>query len=111
MPDGVAADSSQIQTFLEEIVGMQSTPLKQDAAPNWSEFGLDKPDHSYQFKLKDGKTVSLDIGQQNPGAYARYARKDNAPPAAAARQYRRQIADRENAVRPARQAHPARQDG
>ena len=79
-PDGVAADSSQIQTFVEEIVGLQSTPLKQDTAPNWPEFGLDKPDHSYQFKLKDGKTVSLDIGQQNPGGNAHYARKDNAPP-------------------------------
>jgi uncharacterized protein DUF4340 len=79
-PEGVWSDSAAIQSFLEEIAGMQGAPLAGEAAPNWSGYGLDKPDKSYQFKLKDGKTITLDIGKENPGAYAHYARRNNAAP-------------------------------
>ena len=79
-PEGIAGDSSQIQFFLEEIVGMQGSPLVTDAPPEWSEYGLEAPEKSYQFKLKDGKTVELSIGMENPAGYARYARRDNAAP-------------------------------
>jgi hypothetical protein len=79
-PEGIAADSSQIEFFLEEIVGMQGSPLVTEAPPEWSEYGLEAPEKSYQFKLKDGKTVEFSIGVANPAGYARYARRDNAPP-------------------------------
>jgi Domain of unknown function (DUF4340) len=79
-PEGIAADSNQIQTFLGDIAGMQGTPLPTDTAPNWSEYGLDNPEKSYQFKLKDGKTIAFSIGEENPGGYARYARRDDSAP-------------------------------
>jgi hypothetical protein len=79
-PAGIAADSAQIQMFLEEIDAMQGSLLEVDGAPAWSEYGLDAPEKSYRFKLKDGKEAQFAIGKQNPGEYARYSRRDNAPP-------------------------------
>ncbi|MBI2818535.1 MAG: DUF4340 domain-containing protein [Acidobacteria bacterium] len=79
-PEGIDADSNLIQDFLEQIAGMQGTPLPTDAPPEWSEYGLDAPEKSYQFKLKDGKTVDFSIGAENPAGYARYARRDGAAP-------------------------------
>jgi hypothetical protein len=76
-PEGIAADSQQVQSFLEEIAGMQGSPLVTDAPPEWSEYGLDMPEKSYAFKLKDGKTIEFSIGMENPAGYARYARRDN----------------------------------
>jgi hypothetical protein len=79
-PEGVAADSNQIQAFLEEIAGMQASSLTTEVAPVWSEYGLESPEKSYLFKLKDGKTVEFSIGVENPAGYARYARRDGAAP-------------------------------
>jgi len=79
-PEGVASDSTQIQSFIEEVAVLQGSPLQTDAAPNWAEYGLDAPEKTYRFKLKDGKTVEFAIGMQNPAGYARYARRNNAAP-------------------------------
>ena len=79
-PEGITADSTQIQSFLDEIAEMQGSPLVTDAPLEWSEYGLDTPEKSYQFKLKDGKMVDLSIGGENPAGYARYARRDNVAP-------------------------------
>lgn len=78
-PAGIAADNSLIQSFLDELPNLQTTPLEGDAAtPVWSEYGLDQPQRAFQFKLKDGKTVSISIGKENPSGYARYGRRDTA---------------------------------
>lgn len=79
-PEGIAADSLQIQSFLEEIVGMQGSTMADNSAPQLSEYGLDAPQKTYQFKLKGGKTIDLSIGVENPAGYARYAIRDKAAP-------------------------------
>ena len=79
-PEGIAADSAQIQSFLDEVAGLQGSPLLTDAPPEWSEYGLDTPVKSYRFKLKDGKTIDFSIGMENPAGYAHYARRDNTAP-------------------------------
>ena len=79
-PQGIAADHSQIQMFLEELPGLKGAPLAGEAAPVWSDYGLDQPEKTYRFKLKDGKEVAFSIGKQNPAEYARYARRDNSAP-------------------------------
>ena len=76
-PEGIAADSSVIQAFLEEAAAMRTTILVGETAPNWSQYGMDAPTRTYHFKLKDGKALKMSIGTQNPGAYAHYVRRDD----------------------------------
>lgn len=83
-PADIAADSYQIQSFLDEFPNFKANPLTADAsspqAPAWSEYALDQPARSFEFKLKDGKTVRLDIGKENPAGYAKYARRSEVGP-------------------------------
>jgi hypothetical protein len=80
-PEGIAADSSLIQSFVEELPNLQTTPLAgETAAPVWSEYGLDQPQRVMRVKLKDGKEVALSVGKENPSGYARYGRRDDTAP-------------------------------
>jgi hypothetical protein len=83
-PAAIEADSYQIQAFVDEFINFKANPLGDDivstAAVNWSEYGLDQPARSFQFKLKDGKSFSLDIGGENPAGFSRYARRNGAAP-------------------------------
>jgi hypothetical protein len=80
-PEGIAADSSLIQSFVEELPDLQTTPLGgETAAPVWSEYGLDQPQRVMRVKLKDGKEVAISVGKENPSGYARYGRRDDSAP-------------------------------
>lgn len=83
-PAGMAADSYQIQSFVDEFASFKANPLADDPAstqtPVWAEFALDQPVRSIKMKLKDGKTVSLDVGKDNPSGYAKYARRNETGP-------------------------------
>src|SRR5689334_2776483 len=82
-PAGIAADSEQINSFLDEFAGFKANPLSNDAAaqaPVWADYGLDQPVRTIKFKLKDGKSITLDVGKENPAGFAKYARRNEAPP-------------------------------
>lgn len=82
-PADVAADSYQIQAFVDELGNFKANPLGDAAADAnivWSEYGLDKPARSLSFKLNSGQSLSIDVGRENPAGYARYARRNGAGP-------------------------------
>ncbi|HWP84426.1 MAG TPA: hypothetical protein VNN17_04515, partial [Terriglobia bacterium] len=61
-PPGIAADSAQIQSFIEEIAGMQGTPVAVADPIQWSEYGFEPPARTYRFRLKNGKAFTFSIG-------------------------------------------------
>lgn len=84
-PASIAADSSLIQAFVDELSGFKANPLAGDSGAagqtiNWADYGLDQPARTLEFKLNDGKALKLEIGKENPSGYARYARRNGAAP-------------------------------
>jgi hypothetical protein len=79
-PEGVAADHDSIQSFLNELPNLQATPLEGEAAPDWSQYGLDKPSRTFSFQLQDGTSTRLSIGGTNPGGTGHYARRSDSGP-------------------------------
>ena len=78
-PAGVVADSAQVQSFLEELPKLEDTPLDGAAPASLADFGLDQPQKVFRFKLKQGQTVALSIGGENPSGSAKYGKLDSSP--------------------------------
>jgi len=78
-PAGVAADGSQIQSFLEGLPNSEYTPIEGDTPLPPSEYGLEKPQKTFRFKLKGGQTVALSIGKENPTGSDKFGKLDSAP--------------------------------
>ena len=79
-PQGIAADNGSIQSFLGELPSLQATPLEGETAPDWSQYGLDKPTRTFSFQLQDGTSATLAIGGANPNGTAHYARLGDSGP-------------------------------
>jgi hypothetical protein len=78
-PAEIAADSAEVRSFVEEIPKLEGTPLEGGPALEPSEYGLDNPQKTFRFKLKDGRTVALSIGKENITGSSKYAKLDSAP--------------------------------
>jgi Domain of unknown function (DUF4340) len=81
-PAEIAPDKSEIDSFVSEIPKLEGTPVEGAAggAPlKPSEYGLDKPQKTFRFQLRDGKTVSLAIGDKNITGASQYAKLDSSP--------------------------------
>ena len=78
-PPGVAADSSQIQPFLEGLPNSEYTPIGGGAPLSLDEYGLEKPEKVLRFKLKQGQNVTLSVGKENPSGSDKFGKLDSAP--------------------------------
>ena len=81
-PAEIAADTSEIESFVGEIPKLQGTPVEGAGGGTPlepSEYGLDTPQKTLKFQLRDGKTVALAIGDQNITGSAKYAKLDSSP--------------------------------
>jgi len=78
-PAEIAPDTSEIESFLGEIPNLQSTPVEGDAPLAPSEYGLDAPQKTLRFKLRDGRTVALSLGNQNITGTSKYGKLDSSP--------------------------------
>lgn len=78
-PEGIAADSMLIQSFLDELPKLERIPLDGQTPASLAEYGLDQPQKVFHFKLKQGQPVTLSIGGENPSGYAKYGMLDSAP--------------------------------
>jgi len=78
-PSGVPADSTQIQAFVDAVPKLEQTPLESQTPSSLADYGLDQPKRSWKFKLDNGPEVTVRIGKDNPGGYARYAVVSSTP--------------------------------
>ena len=78
-PAGVAADSMLIQSFVESLSDLEYTPVMEQTPPSLADYGLDEPQRVVTFKLKQGETVTVSIGGENPSGYAKYAMLGSSP--------------------------------
>ena len=78
-PAEIAADNSEVDTFVGEIPNLESTPVEGSASLEPSEYGLDMPQKTLRFKLRDGQTVTLSLGDQNITSTAKYGKLDSSP--------------------------------
>ncbi len=78
-PEGVAADSMLIQSFVESLPGLEYTPIMEQTPPSLVDYGLDEPQRVVTIKLQQGKTVTVSIGGENPSGYAKYAMLSSSP--------------------------------
>lgn len=78
-PAEIAADSAEIRSFVEEIPKLEGAPIEGGPPLEPSEYGLDNPQKTFRFKLKDGRTVALAIGKENITGSSKYAKLDSAP--------------------------------
>ena len=72
-PAGVPPDSTQIQSFIEALPKIEYTPLDSQTPASLAEYGLDKPPKTFKIEVGGGQPVTLSIGKENPGGYAKYA--------------------------------------
>ncbi len=79
-PSGIDADSYLVEGFLAEFYKFQAVPLTGEVEPEWEAYGLEEPQRKLEFKLKDGNTVLLEVGEENPSGYARYGRRNGEGP-------------------------------
>ena len=73
-PPGVAADSKEVQSFLDGLPKIKSVLLDLQAPSSLTDYGLDQPQKVYKFKLKDGRDTALLIGKENPNGFGRYGK-------------------------------------
>ncbi|MEE8176790.1 MAG: DUF4340 domain-containing protein, partial [Acidobacteriota bacterium] len=78
-PEGVAADSMLIQYFVESLPGLEYTPVTEEAPSSLADYGLDQPQKIFSIKLKQGETVTLSVGGENPSGYAKYGMLSASP--------------------------------
>ncbi len=78
-PSDVGADAGAIQAFLTELPKLEYTPLQGGASPTLAEYGLEHPPKVFRFRTKQGETVTLSIGNENPAGSAKYGKLDNSP--------------------------------
>jgi len=78
-PAEIASDTSEIESFINEIPNLQSTPVEGDTPLAASEYGLDAPQKTFRFKLRDGQTVALLLGNQNITGTSKYGKLDSSP--------------------------------
>ena len=71
-PEGVAADSMLVQSFVDALPAMKYTPLEEFAPESLAPYGLDQPAKKLEFKAKGKEPVTLLIGKENPSGYAKY---------------------------------------
>ncbi len=78
-PEGVAADSMLIQYFVESLPDLDYTPVTEEAPASLADYGLDEPQKIFSIKLKQGETVTLSVGGENPSGYAKYGMLSASP--------------------------------
>jgi len=78
-PAEIAADNSEVESFVGEIPSLEGTPVEGGAPLEPSEYGLDLPQKTFRFKLRDGQTVALSLGDQNITSTSRYAKLASSP--------------------------------
>jgi len=71
-PTPSEANNERLNDLVFRIAGMRSTLVLEGVDP--ADFGLAEPTAEVTIGLKDGTTVSLTIGDENPGATGRYVR-------------------------------------
>lgn len=76
-PAEIAPDTSEIESFVGEIPNLESTPVEGGAPLEPSEYGLDTPQKTFRFKLRDGQSVALSIGNQNITGTSKYGKLDS----------------------------------
>ncbi len=72
-PAGVPPDNTQIQAFLDALPKIEYTPLESQAPTALAEYGLDQPSKTFKIEVGGGQPVTLAVGKENPGGYAKYA--------------------------------------
>ena len=78
-PAGVPGDSSQIQSFVDGLPKFEYTPLESQTPGALADYGLDQPQKTFKFELTSGQPVTLLIGKENPGGFAKYAMLTSTP--------------------------------
>ena len=78
-PAEIAPDHSEINSFVGEIPNLESVPVEGDAPLEPSEYGLDSPQKTFRFKLRDGQTVALSVGDENITGSSKYGKLDSSP--------------------------------
>ena len=71
-PEGVATDSMLVQSFVESLPDLEYTPVMEQTPASLADYGLDEPQRVLTIKLKQGETVTVSVGGENPGGYAKY---------------------------------------
>ncbi len=77
-PAEIAPDNDEIGSFLSEIPNLQSTTVEGDGV-ELSEYGLDSPQKTFRFQLRDGHTVALSLGDENITGSSKYGKLDSSP--------------------------------
>jgi hypothetical protein len=78
-PAEIAPDTSEVESLVTGIPNLQSTPVEGEGEPQLSEYGLESPQKTFRFKLRDGQTVALSLGDQNITGSAKYGKLDSSP--------------------------------
>lgn len=78
-PAGVPGDNSQIQSFVDGLAKFEDTPLESQMPGSLAEYGLDQPQKTLKFELASGQPVTLLIGKENPGGFAKYGMLSSSP--------------------------------
>ena len=73
-PVGIAADSKEVQSFLDGLPKIKSIILDLHSPSALTEYGLDQPQKVFKFKLTGGQDTTLLIGKQNPNGFGRYGK-------------------------------------
>ena len=73
-PSGIAADSKEVQSFLDGLPKIKAVLLDLQAPSSLTDYGLEQPQKVYKFKLKDGRDTTLLIGKENPNGFGRYGK-------------------------------------
>ncbi|MBI2816431.1 MAG: DUF4340 domain-containing protein [Acidobacteria bacterium] len=78
-PAGVPANNSLIQSFVDGLPKMEYTPVDSETPSSLADYGLDRPQKTLKFELTSGQPLTLLIGGDNPGGYAKYAMFSSTP--------------------------------
>ena len=74
------ADFSSLEGLLLGLAEENMTVVEVGENPDWSQYGLDKPEASLSLNMKDGTSVRIDVGSKrayNDGYYVRKNLEDN----------------------------------
>lgn len=75
-PAEIAPDNDEIGTFLSEIPNLQGTAVE-GGGFELAEYGLDSPQKTFRFQLRDGQTVALSLGDENITGSSKYGKLDS----------------------------------
>ena len=78
-PEGVPADQDAISSLVSSLSPVTADNVVEDKASDLSKYGLRSPGLAVAVKEKDGKTITLNFGDDIPAGSLVYARVNNQP--------------------------------